>query len=282
MTKSSQAQSPPWGENVKVDFEEGVAWVTLNRPDKRNAMSPGLNREMIATLDWLEADDRCEVLVLTGAGDAWSAGMDLKEFFRETDSARHVDRVRVYRDADAWQWQKLLNYYKPTIAMVNGWCFGGAFTPLIACDIAIAADEAVFGVSEINWGIIPGGNVSRMLSLVMEPRKALYYVMTGEQFDGRAAAAMGVVTESVPLERLRKRTSEVAATLRAKNPTALRQAKVSFKLAGDMSLDGARDYLTAKNDQARLFDPEQGRAKALKQFLDEKSFKPGLGHYERE
>jgi hypothetical protein len=76
-------------------------------------------------------------------------------------------------------------YAKPTIAMVNGWCFGGAFTPLICCDLADHRRDAVFGLSEINWGIIPGGVVSKAISTLMGDREALYYVMTGEKFDGK-------------------------------------------------------------------------------------------------
>ncbi len=75
-------------------------------------------------------------------------------------------------------------FEKPTIAMVNGWCFGGAFTPLVSCDLAIAAEEATFGLSEINWGILPGGNVTRAVAEVMSHRDALYYIMTGLPFDG--------------------------------------------------------------------------------------------------
>ena len=90
--------------------------------------------------------------------------MDLKEYFREVDGApEHVQR-KVRRDAAFWQWRLLRSFAKPTIAMVNGWCFGGAFTPLVACDLAVAADEATFGLSEINWGIPPGSVVSRALA----------------------------------------------------------------------------------------------------------------------
>ena len=149
---------------VRVEVDEGIAWVELNRPEKRNAMSPTLNAEMVEVLEALDADDACGVLVLTGAGDAFSAGMDLKEYFREVDAApEHVQR-KVRRDAALWQWRLLRTYAKPTIAMVNGWCFGGAFTPLVACDLAIAADEATFGLSEINWGIPPGSVVSKALA----------------------------------------------------------------------------------------------------------------------
>ena len=95
--------------------------------------------------------------------------------------------------------------------MVNGWCFGGAFTPLVSCDLAIAAEEATFGLSEINWGIIPAGVVSKAVAQVMSQRDALYYIMTGETFDGRKAAAMGLVNEAVPKAKLRQRTDRAGA-----------------------------------------------------------------------
>jgi feruloyl-CoA hydratase/lyase len=274
--------SEPWGKNVKVELEDGIAWVMLNRPEKRNAMSPDLNAEMLATLDALEGDKRCGVVVITGSGDAWSAGMDLKEYFRATDDVEQWQRIQVYRTAATWQWRRLLTYYKPTIAMVNGWCFGGAFTPMIACDMAIAADEATFGVSEVNWGIIPGGNVSKVLSVVMSYRKALYYIMSGETFDGKKAAELGVVTESVPKAQLKERTREVAKMLLKKNPTAQRQAKVAFKYVDEMTWDESAEYLMAKSDQLRLVDPEKGRAQGMTEFLDKKSYRPGLGEYKRD
>ncbi len=117
------------GENVKVEFEDGIAWVILNRPHKRNAMSPALNEEMVEILEQLELDDRCGVVVLTGAGDSFSAGMDLKEYFRETERKSQAEIAKVRRTATNWQWRKLMYYSKPTIAMVNGWCFGGASPP---------------------------------------------------------------------------------------------------------------------------------------------------------
>ena len=126
-------------ETVRVELDDGIAWVELNRPEKRNAMNPTLNREMVEALLELDENDDCRVLVLTGAGDSFSAGMDLKEYFREVDEQpEHVQR-RVRRDANYWQWRLLRTYAKPTIAMVNGWCFGGAFTPLCAAARAPAA-----------------------------------------------------------------------------------------------------------------------------------------------
>lgn len=267
---------------VRVEFEDGIAWVTMNRPDKRNAISAEMAQEMVGVIDELEIDERCKVMVLTGAGESFSAGMDLRDYFRSSDNDSAVARARLYRTNGTWQWRRLLNYPKPTIAMVNGWCFGGAFTPMIACDIAIAADEAQFGLSEINWGIIPAGIVSKALATVVRQREALYYVMTGETFGGQRAAEIGLVTESVPRAKLRERTAELAHILMKKNPTVLRQAKIAFKYASEMPWDAAGEYLMAKADQTTFTDPERGREKGMGQFLDEKSYKPGLAPYRRE
>jgi trans-feruloyl-CoA hydratase/vanillin synthase len=268
-------------ETVAVAVSDGIAWVELNRPAKRNAMNPAMNAEMVEVLEALDADDACGVLVLTGAGEAFSAGMDLQEYFRDVDvQAEHVQR-KVRRDSALWQWRMLRTYPKPTIAMVNGWCFGGAFTPLVACDLAIAADEAVFGLSEINWGIPPGGVVSRALTETMGQRAALYHVMTGQTFGGREAAAMGLVNRSVPLAELRPAVEELAHVLLEKNPVVLRGAKLGIKHCRDMSWDQAEDYLYAKLEQSQFLDAERGREQGLTQFLDEKRIKPGLKAYER-
>ncbi|WDL97629.1 p-hydroxycinnamoyl CoA hydratase/lyase [Alicyclobacillus sp. ALC3] len=266
-------------ENVRVELQDGIAWVYFNRPSKKNAMSPNLNRDMLAVLEALEADDRCKVLVLTGEGDAFSAGMDLKEYFRDIDENRYDEVMRIRRQATYWQWRKLMYYPKPTIAMVNGWCFGGGLTPMIACDLAIAADEAVFGLSEINWGIIPAGNVTKAVEALVGQRNALYYIMTGETFNGQRAAEIGLVNESVPLAQLAARTTELAKLLLGKNLHIVNAAKMAYKYSREMSWDTAEEYLFAKQQQAITTDPERGRSRGLTQFLDEKSYRPGLGSY---
>jgi trans-feruloyl-CoA hydratase/vanillin synthase len=282
MTRTSGPSNalPAW-KNVRVVLEDGIAWVELNRPEKRNAMNPALNAEMTEALDRLEGDDRCKVLVLTGAGEAFSAGMDLQEYFREVDEAHPSVQDRVRRTAAEWHWRRLMTFAKPTIAMVNGWCFGGAFTPVVACDLAIAADEATFGLSEINWGIPPGSVVSRALAATMSYRDALYYIMTGEPFDGKRAAETGLVNRSVPRVQLRDEVRRLAETLKAKNPVVLRAAKVGFKHAREMSWDQAEDYLYAKLEQSRFLDKERGRESGLSEFLDGKTYRPGLGPYPR-
>jgi feruloyl-CoA hydratase/lyase len=274
--------SGKWGENVKVDIDDGIAWVSLNRPNQRNAISPGIVWEMVAVLDALEVMDAVKVVVISGTGEAFSAGMDLKQFFRAYDHKPPIERERLHRANAAWQWRRLMFYPKPTIAMVNGWCFGGAFQVVVACDLALASEDATFGLSEINWGIIPAGVVTKAVEQVMGQRNALYYIMTGKTFDGRQAAQMGLVNQAVPAAELRAATVELAKVLVEKNPFVLRQAKVAYRYTRDMTWDQAAEYLAAKADQSEFRDPEGGRNKGLSQFVDDKTYRPGLGAYRRD
>jgi trans-feruloyl-CoA hydratase/vanillin synthase len=266
---------------VLVRVDRRVATVTFNRPAKRNAMNPALNVRMLEVLDELEGNDEIGVVVLTGAGESWSAGMDLKEYFRDNDGRPRSVTLKARRQSGSW-WQRLMYLEKPTIAMVNGWCFGGAFTPLVSCDLAIASEDAKFGLSEINWGILPGGNVTRAVAEVMRHRDALYYIMTGEVFDGRKAATMGLVNEAVPAAQLASRVRAVADILLEKNPVTLKAAKDTFKRVRNMPWDTSDDYIYAKLEQMLLLDKSHGRDEGLKQFLDDKSYRPGLGAYKKD
>jgi feruloyl-CoA hydratase/lyase len=267
-------------ETVKIERDGGVTTVMLNRPDKRNAMSPQLHLDMCEALDWAEDDEQTRVLILTGAGGNFCAGMDLKLFFRGTEDNPRA-RAKARRAAHAWRWEKLSRFSKATIAMIEGYCFGGAFVPVVACDFAIAADDAVFGLSEINWGHIPGGLVGYAITVNMNYRDAIYYSVTGEQFSGKDAAAMKFVNRSVPTAMLREDTMKLARTLESKSLAAIRYSKEAVRSVRGMTLEQAVDYLNAKSDALKYIDPEKGREKAMKMFLDEKSFKPGLGDFKR-
>jgi trans-feruloyl-CoA hydratase/vanillin synthase len=267
-------------ENVKVERDGATTFIILNRPDKRNAMSPQLHMDMVDALDWAEMDDETRVVIITGAGGNFCAGQDLKLYFRGTENDPKA-RARARRAAHTWRWDRLSNFPKPTIAMVHGYCFGGAFTPVIACDFAYAADNATFGLSEVNWGIIPGGLVAWAVTEAMNYRDAIYYAVTGDQFSGTEAAAMKFVNRSVPADKLREETMVLARKLEAKSPDAVRYTKEAIRAVRGLSKDQALDYLNAKSDALKLNDPEGGRQKAMKQFLDEKSFKPGLGEFKR-
>src|ERR1700761_2816623 len=266
-------------DTVAFTVEDNIAWVKFNRPGKRNCMSPPLNRRMLEVLDELEFRSDFGVLVLTGEGTAWSAGMDLKEYFRETE-ARGLGAVRqAQREAYGW-WRRLRWYQKPTIAMVNGWCFGGGYGPLFACDLAFAAEEAQFGLSEINWGILPGGGATKVARELLSFRRAMYHALTGEPIDGRRAAEWGFVNEAIPADQLKARVEDVAKVLLAKNPVALKATKDAIRRVGAMTYDEAEDYLVRAQEAANSFDNE-GRKEGIRQFIDEKTYKPGLGAYDR-
>lgn len=264
---------------VVYEIVDNVAWVKYNRPEKRNCMSPTLNRRMLEILDELEHRDDVGVLVLTGEGAAFSAGMDLKEYFKENE-AKGLGAIRqAQREAYTW-WERLRWYQKPTIGMINGWCFGGAYGPLFACDLAFAADDATFGLSEINWGILPGGGATKVATNTMGFRDAMYHAMMGENLTGIEAAEQGLVNESHPLDKLKARVTEVAKVLLEKNPIALKATKDAVRRVSEMTYDNAEDFLIRAQEAANSFDNE-GRKEGIKQFIVDKTFKPGLGAYDK-
>jgi trans-feruloyl-CoA hydratase/vanillin synthase len=262
--------------SILVNTVDGVTTITLNRPDKRNAMSPELHREMVEALEFLRDDPATQVLVITGAGEAFSAGQDLKKYFHETkDDA--AARVRARRDSHEWRQRLLQNFPKPTIAAVNGYCFGGAFTIVASCDIAVAADEATFGLSEINFGHIAGGMVTKIVVDNMIPRQALFYILTGRQFDGKRATEIGFTTMSVPLAELYDTVAELANELKAKDPLALKACKEALRSVDlrSLSYDEAFHFLTAKSEQLRFAQAKRGEGDGIEKFLA-KEYRPGL------
>ena len=260
--------------------DDGIAWVTLNRPEKRNAMSPQLHYDMEHVMMGLETDDEVQVIVLTGAGDSWSAGMDLREYFRATDNDPTA-QFRSFMANKHWSWEILAHSRKATIAMVNGYCFGGAFIPLCACDMVVTAEDAVYGLSEINWGIIPGGIVSKVIVDVMAHRDAMFYAMTGRTFDGNKAVEMKLANIAVPGDKLREETVALARELMEKNPTVLAYTKQAVRAVKTMDMENAYEYLRAKIQALQFMDREGTRARGMEEFLDKKTYRPGLGPVSR-
>jgi len=254
-TKEHAMTLGPW-ETVRVTLDDGVAWVELNRPEKRNAMNPTLNAEMVEVLETLDAEDGCGVLVLTGAGDSFSAGMDLKEYFREVDGApEHVQR-KVRRDAALWQWRLLRTYPKATIAMVNGWCFGGAFTPLAACDLAIASTAASFATPGVNIGAFcstPGVALGRAVGR----KAAMEMLLTGAPVTAERACATGLVNRVVPPDALDAEVTAMATLIASKSREAIAGGKQLFYRQLDMSLPDAYDV--AGKSIACAFFTEDGQ-----------------------
>ncbi len=266
-------------ETVLVDIEEKIAKVTMNRPDKKNAMNPQLIVDMSQVLEDLRYNDDAKVLVLTGAGNSFCAGMDLKEFFHELKGKKPQEYDRMWRLLQEWRGRTLRFYPKPTIAMVNGYCFGGAFPNVECCDIAIAADEAMFGLSEINFGLFPGGHVSKTLANMFRPRDALLYGMTGRQFNGKKAAEMGFVNYSVPLAQLEAEVMTLAKEIAGKDAHALKATKDAYRHSLDMGWEAALNYSRAKEDELYLAQNGAWVESGIGDFM-KGLYKPGLGGHE--
>ncbi len=268
-------------ETIRIDNQDGIAWLIMNRPEKRNAMNPRMHYEMDRALPELEADPDVRVVILTGAGDAYCAGQDLKEYFRGLDDDP-AERRRAGEASERWRNRRLAGFNKPTIAMVNGYCIGGGFTQTLSCDFALAAEDATFCLSEVNWGILPGGLVSKKLVEAVRFRDAMLYACTGRAFDGTRAAEIGLVNFAVPADRLRAETVALAHELMEKNPEVLRATKQALRAVRTMSDDQAFDYLAAKAAEIKFRDKENAYHHGLKQFIDDKSYKPTFSAYDRE
>jgi trans-feruloyl-CoA hydratase/vanillin synthase len=266
----------PEYRTILIERSDGVTTIRLNRPEKKNAMSPTMHREMHRALADLKFDPETRVLVITGSADAFSAGQDLKEYFYELkDDARGREEIR--RISHEWRHQMLYYFPKPTIAMVNGYCFGGAFTIVASCDIAVAAREATFGLSEINFGNLPGGLVTKVVQDLMLPRQALYYILTGDRFDGQRAVDIGFATLAVPKAELDRTVAELAAKLKGKDPHALRACKEAFKaVTPAVHAEDAWFWLSAKVNELTLLQQGGWIEQGIGRFL-EKEYKPGLG-----
>jgi trans-feruloyl-CoA hydratase/vanillin synthase len=264
-------------KTLLIEKSDGVAILTFNRPDKKNAMNPQLHEDMTAALEELRYDDAARVLVLTGAGDTFCAGMDLKEVFYELrDQPARYDRV--LRLATEWRGRTLRHYPKPTIAMVNGYCFGGAFSIVEGCDLAVAAEEATFGLSEINFKGFPGGSVSKSLANLFRPRDALFYGLTGRRFDGRTAASIGFVNLAFPAAQLRAETLKLAREIAAKDPAALRATKEAYRFSLEMPWEAAMNFAMAKEEELQHRQRIGWKTEGVGDFVQGK-FKPGLqGH----
>ncbi len=226
-------------ETVRIEREGAVAVLTVDRPEKRNALNAAVRRELIAALDELRGDAEVRVLVLTGAGEkAFVAGADIGEFAERTPLEQRAAMTgrRVFDEIAA--------YPKPVIAMIHGLALGGGCELALACDLRIAADTAKLGQPEINLGIIPGGGGTQRLPRVVGTGQAMRLVLTGEIIDAAEALRIGLVDLLHPAAELRARTLELARTMAAKSPVALQMAKSAVRAAAEMPLAAGLAYET--------------------------------------
>ncbi len=243
-------------------LEGRVALLTVNRPEKMNALNGAVRRALMETLDALREDEDVRAVVLTGAGDkAFIAGADIGEF----KDARPVEQYRAMQAGDIYS--AVERFPKPVIAMINGYCLGGGCELAMACDIRIAGDRARLGQPEINLGIIPGGGGTQRLPRLVGEGHAMRLVLTGELVDAERAREIGLVEEVVPAESLRERTLELARKIASRGPLALQAAKESILAARRMPLDEGLKF--ERGWFALLFSTED-KDEGVRAFLEKR------------
>jgi enoyl-CoA hydratase len=249
-------------ETILVERRDHVAVITINRPEKRNALNIQTRAEGAAALDDLRADDAVRVVVITGAGDkAFIAGADIAEFAERTAiTQREVMLERGLFNA-------IDTFPKPVIAMVNGYCLGGGCEVALACDIRIASEKASFGQPEINLGIIPGGGGTQRLPRLVGEGKAMELILTGEIIDAQTAFNLGLVNHVVPADQLETKTMEIANRMAEKSPIALRLAKEAVRLASRSNID---EGLRREVDLFALCFSSEDKDEGVRAFLEKR------------
>jgi len=234
-------------EGLKLTIDGSAATIEIRRPEKRNAMSPALHESMTRALDVIESAGDIKVAVMTGVDDVFCGGMDLEKYFLEAfdDPARLRGN---FATSHAWM-RRWKAFPAVTLASINGLCIGGGLLMASLADIAIAAEEAVFGLSEVNFGIFPAGGTTWAVANNMSRKHALYHSLTAERFDGRRAAEMGLVSVAVPRCRLAEETARVVELLKQKPIEALRYTKRVYERSRAMTFPEAQEW-----EVAMLFD----------------------------
>ncbi len=250
-------------QTIVWEVAEGVGTLTLNRPDVHNAMNERMRTELVDCFGAAAGSEDVRVVVVTGAGGrAFSAGADIREFvapqvpvkFRE--SRRRVD----FRQA-------MDRCPQPIIAAIRGYAFGGGLELALACDIRIAGDDARLGLTEVDLAIIPGGGGTQRLPRLVGRGKALEMILTGARIDAREALRIGLVERVVPAAELTASALELARTLAAKAPVALRYAKEAVVKGLELPL---ADGLRLENDLATLLRTTEDRIEGAKAFLEKR------------
>ncbi len=250
-------------EAIRYELADGVATVTLDRPDVHNAMNEKMRQELVRCFDDLAASDDARVIVVTGAGErAFSAGADIREFVapqvptRFRESRKRVD-FRAVMDRCP----------QPIIAAVRGYAFGGGLELALACDIRIAGEDARLGLTEIDLAIIPGGGGTQRLPRLVGRGRALEMILTGARIDAREALRIGLVERVVPAAEVLASALALAKTLAAKAPVALRYAKEAVVKGLELPL---ADGLRLEHDLATLLRTTEDRVEGAKAFLEKR------------
>jgi methylglutaconyl-CoA hydratase len=238
------------------DLRRDAAWITLNQPDRRNALSDGLVLSLREHLRTAIADARVRFIVLTGAGPAFCAGADLQA--GDVGSAANNPFVDV---------MKTLWYApKPVIARVNGPAFGGGVGLVAACDVAVAVDAVTFSFSEVRVGVIPA-----MISVMVIPKlgvhQSMWLFLTGERFSAVRAVELGLIHRAVPAAQLDATIDEVTGMIRLGGPNAIGEAKQLVRRIPTLSMEDGFLYTT--NKIAELFASDEA-AEGMRAFFEKR------------
>ncbi|HEY2385243.1 MAG TPA: enoyl-CoA hydratase-related protein [Terriglobia bacterium] len=249
-------------QNILLATKDRISVLTINRPDKRNALNQATRDEILHALDSLKASPDSRVLVITGAGDkAFIAGADIGEFEGQTPLTQR-EAMKEPRIFDAIE-----GFPKPVIAMINGFCLGGGMELALACDLRVASDTAKLGQPEINLGIIPGGGGTQRLTRLVGEGKSMELILTGDLIDAVEAKAIGLVNDVVPAADLQARAMALAGRIAEKSPIALRMAKEAVKTAARMNL---REGLDRETDLFSLTFGSEDKAEGVRAFLEKR------------
>ena len=219
-------------ETITVERRGAVAVLTINRPDKLNALNTRVHGEGVAALDELRTDETVRVLVITGAGEkSFIAGADISEFEGQTP----VTQRDTFHERSLFN--SIDNFPKPVIAMVNGFCLGGGNELAMACDLRLCSENARFAQPEINLGIMCGGGGTQRLTNLVGESKAMEMILTGDMIDAATAERIGLVNHVYPAAELEAKTLELANKIAEKAPIALQLSKEAVKFASRSNLD---------------------------------------------
>jgi enoyl-CoA hydratase len=249
-------------ETILVEREGRVAIVTINRPDKLNALNEQVRVDMLAALAQIETDDSVGVVVITGAGEkSFIAGADIGEFEGRTpfDQREAMRSPRIF--------DIMSGFPKPVIAMINGFCLGGGCELALSCDIRVASEKARFGQPEIKLGIIPGGGGTQRLSRLVGVGQAMRLILSGDMIDAAEASRIGLVEIVVPAEELRAKTLELANRIAGMSPLTLKVAKEAVRASQKMNVEEGVAY---ERDLFCLCFSSADKEEGVKAFLEKR------------